>query len=313
MAIEVTGTNSNGYSSVEVSVGPAGWTHKKDKIGLIPSPIGQLDVVLSGCFDPANRKCYSGSGPTATDFVSGINYTITGNSNNDTIYKSDNLGIIEVTGNGYIKANGSYSPNDTPGIGGSNTIEMWFWPSTGPAEEQAIFQLRKNNNGSYENGYTVVRRAIGNNRSINIYKYTNDGNYFVTVASISNAIFLDTWNQIIIYDFRLDPGSRFRLFRLGIKSAYHEYISNLLSVSFEDGSNQEPNGYDDFAPRELTICKAEGITGTFKGKIGCTKIYQGIVFSLNADPEIDPENINGFQESWKRIYQCLAPRYDQYD
>jgi len=312
MAIGISGTNSNGYSSVEVSVGPAGVTHKKDKNGLLL--FGNTpELILSGCFDPANPKCYSGGGTSATDFVSGINYTITGNSNNDAFYKSDNLGIIEVTGNGHIRGNGEYESSQIGGIDGSNTIEMWFWPATGPTQEEAIFQFRKNDSGSYENGYTVVRRAIGNNRAIRIFLYTNDGNYFDTVASISNAIFLDTWNQILIYDLRNGPEATFRIFALRIKSAYHEYTNNSVTVVLSSGSGKDPNQYDETASRELAICKAEGITGTFRGKIGCAKIYNGPMFNNNGNPEIDPENVNGYTQLWNATYQCLAPRYDQYD
>lgn len=309
MAIGISGTNSNS-SSVQVSVGPAGFVHTKDIQGFlsIPSESG-LRTILIGCFDPANRKCYSGGGTSATDFISGINYTITGNSNNDTIYKPDNVGIIELTGGGYIRSNGSYKQNRFTSVGGeSNTVEIWIWPSTGPTQDEAILQLRnKNSSGEYKNGYTLFRRFFGNNRQLRIEGYRNDGQSVGFTNIATNALWLDTWNRIHIYDWRTNNDSTSKIFDIYIKSPYHEYVStNTLTVAVLQGTDAKQ--YDINVERELTIGKAEGTTGTFHGKIGCTKIFEGPIFSNNND---SPET-NGYGDAKDWTYYPLAPRYDQY-
>jgi hypothetical protein len=309
MAIGVSGTNSNS-TSVQVSVGPTTHVHRT---GITPF---NIDTFLSiiGCFDPANRKCYSGGGTSANDFIYGNTFTITGSSNSYTTYKSENVGIIEVTGDGHIKGNGGYLTNQNAGLIGSNAIELWFWPATGPTQEEAIIQLRKNDNGSYKNGYTVVRRSVGNNRSLNIYAYQNDGTFTDDVGTLSNAIWQNTWNQIILSDFRISSDQRFRLFRIYVKSPYHVYENNSLSVTFPSPAGEDDDQYNDAVLREWSIGKAEGITGTFKGKIGCAKIWSGIILNTDSLDITEPNDVNlQWVDAYKIMYNGLAPRYDQYD
>ena len=151
MAIGVSGTNDNMFST-QISVGPAGFVHNKSKTDLLfLSDYSTFYTLLSGCFDAANRKCYSGGGTSATDFVSGINYTITGNADSDTVYKSDNAGIIEITGGGYIKSSDGYKvPPFSTGTFTRPlfTTNLWFWPATGSTQETGLYQLRKYENGS---------------------------------------------------------------------------------------------------------------------------------------------------------------------
>lgn len=309
MAIGISGTNSNS-SSVQVSVGPAGFVHKKDKVGIEQGVnINDTSPILVGCFDPANRKCYSGGGTSATDFISGINYTITGDANNDTVYKPDNVGIIEVTGGGYIRSNGAYKHNQSGSFGGeSNTLEIWFWPSTGPNQDEAIFQFRKKESGAYKNGYTLYRKAIANNRVIAIDAYQNDGS-LVNTNTAGNAIWLNTWNRILIYDYRIGVGNSFRIYNMEIVSPYHRYVNTGVSLNTGIIGGDKAAQYDILAERELTIGKAEGVAGTFHGKIGCVKIFNGCVFNTPDDP---PEEASGLADSWDWTYYPLAPRYDQY-
>lgn len=308
MAIGISGTNSNS-SSVQVSVGPAGFVHSKDKRGINSGVnINDSSPILVGCFDPANRKCYSGGGTSATDFISGINYTITGDANNDTVYKPDNVGIIEITGGGYIRSNGSYKHNQSGNFGESNSLEIWFWPSTGPNQDEAIFQFRKKESGAYKNGYTLYRRATGNNRGIGINAYQNDGS-LVNTNTVGNAIWLNTWNRILISDFRINFDATPRIYHMEIISPYHRYVNtgNTLISNMLQGDNAAQ--YDILSERELTIGKADGVAGTFHGKIGCVKIFNGIVFNTPDDP---PEEASGFADAWDWTYYPLAPRYDQY-
>ena len=308
MAIGISGTNSNS-SSVQVSVGPAGFVHSKDIKGIIEGTnIFNTPPILVGCFDPANRKCYSGGGTSATDFISGINYTITGDANNDTIYKPDNVGIIEITGGGYIRSNGSYKHNQSGSFGESNTLEIWFWPSTGPNQDEAIFQFRKKESGAYKNGYTLYRRATGNNRGIGIDAYSNDGS-FVNTSTINNAIWLNTWNRILIYDYRISNDNSARIYNMEIVSPYHRYVNTGSSPASIFAQGDKAAQYDILSERELTIGKADGVAGTFHGKIGCVKIFNGGIFNNPDDP---PEEASGLADSWDWTYYPLAPRYDQY-
>lgn len=307
MAIGVSGTNSNS-TSVQVSVGPAGFVHYRNQRSLPSSPL-EDSIFLSGCFDPANRKCYSGGGTSATDFVSGINYTITGNANGDTIYKSDNAGIIEITGGGYIKSNGGYE--HTSGFYDAQSIELWLFPATGATQEETLFQLRKYEGGSYKNGYTLTRRRIsGNPRGIAIYPFDNQG-LLDRVSTINNALWLNEWNRILINDWNLNE--LYRYFEIEIRSPYHTFYTSGNSSYADLVTGGKPGEYSITGEKELTIGKAEGITGTFRGKVGCIKIYEGPFFNVDYDPEGGPPDPSTFNyDTFDWAYYPLAPRYDQY-
>lgn len=309
MAIGISGTNSNS-SSVEVSVGPIPYVHRKGKS--ILGGVNLVDVLI-GCFDPGNKKCYSGGGTSATDFISGNDYTITGDSNSDIAFLNNNAGTLQLTGGGHIKCNGSYSPSI--GSLSGNLIEMWFWPATGPTQEEGLFEFRKNNNGTYENGYSIHRLATGSKRTLIMRGYGNDGTiYNTSPTTLTDAIFPDTWNHMIFQEFRNDPtGSRFRFFSILIRSQYHEYFQS--AGNYQPGfSGLDPENYDDPAPKELRIGKVSGITGTFHGKIGLCKVVNGL-YNLTPypDSEIDPLEQNTTDSFASVImYRSMAPRYDQY-
>lgn len=313
MAIGISGTNSNS-SSVQVSVGPAGFVHRRDKEGIFSTDITNTSPFLIGCFDPGNKKCYSGGGTSATEFISGINYTITGNANSDTIFKTDNLGIIEITGDGYIKSNGSYPQAKSSVLGESNTIEFWFWPATGATQEEAIIQFRKNNGTNYENGFTLTR-TIGATtslrRGMRITTYANNGLPTSGSGIQSNALWLNTWNRVILASFRNTNIDTFRIYYLNVVSPYHtfnRFDATISAIGIPRGTGA--GEWDQESNLELTIGKADGVTGTFRGKIGYVKIYKGQIFNTPDDP---PEEANGLADSFDWTYYPFAPRYDQYD
>jgi hypothetical protein len=311
MAIGISGTNSNS-SSVEVSVGPMAWVHIKDPRFVAKSLDTPNQSFLYGCFDPGNKKTNAYGGTSGIDYVSGFSYTITGSANNYAQFKSENLGIIELTGDGYIKSDSSYQSS----FGSDeNQFEFWLWPATGPTQEQAIFQFRKNDGGTYKSGFTLVMRGgIGNNRQIRLLGYRNDGTLSSvgpSTGGLSNALFLNTWNHIIIHNNH-QPGVDFSGLGIRIRSPFHEYY---IGTQFLDdiglpGTNSTE--YELSAPRELMIGKADGITGTFRGKIGCCKIFNGLISLATYDPENDEPNNVGHAQYPVIAYNSLAPRYDQY-
>lgn len=333
MAIGISGTNNDVFST-EISVGPAGIVHYKYQNALIDmTNTSNYYIILSGCFDPANRKCYSGGGTSATDFVSGVNYTITGNADTDTVYKSDNVGIIEITGGGYIKSDVGYKIPQFTTISGVNepvfTTNFWFWPATGPTQETAILQFRKYEGGAYGSGWAIT---MGRNRfnsttirRLSFYVYNNSGQVIsvgtpIGQTSTETPMLLDEWNNIFYRESTYDNG--FTISYQGdlvVKNRINRTPSlpssfiGANSAAIIIGGNS--NEYSLTGFREFTIGKADGITGTFRGKIGCLKNYDGLLTNSQWYPEEEgpPNPSAGNYYALDSIYYSLAPRYDQYD
>lgn len=308
MAIGITG---NG----RITVCPRIWAHSFHPI--TPSDVSNLRTFVSGCVDVANKKCYTGSGTTITDFVSGVTFSMYGNSGN-VVFKTDNVGILEITGNGYVSSNEKkyFFPGNESTCGFA--LDFWVYAATGHTQEEGILQFGEYDGGTFKNGIKIYRRYSPTSatlrRQLRVEVYGSGGVMSSFTTASQGHFYADEWNHI---SFSLSmqrigiPFEEFAGYNIQLRSKTIREIlenddagSNTDSSAFAASQGLEVN-------RFLKIGQVDGITGNFKGKFGAIKLYNN--FATNFDT-LDPDASDAILPSTgKKNYKALAPRYDQYD
>lgn len=288
MAIGISGTNSN-VSSVEVSVGPGPWNHQ---IPTIP-----YRTRLASCIDAGNRKCYSGNGSTARDFVAEVNLTLY----NGVSYLNDNVGCFQLTAGAYLESSQSYSFDGSASSYPGFTIDAWIYPSSGLTQDETILAFREISGTDTINGIVIRRRKLQTSDTaiaIDFYHDDPDDRTRIATTTLQGALIENSWNNITFYDTRISSEESFRIYSGRV-------IAGQIPITTSGNySIIRSSFYNDDTARTLSIGKAEGITGTFRGKIGLCRIYDHPVFTEEpSGSEIFP---------WDKNYAVFSPRYDQY-
>jgi hypothetical protein len=237
-----------------------------------------------GCFDPGNKKCYSGSGTTITDFVSGVTFSTFGNSG-DVTFKTEAMGCFELTGNGYIEStNKKYETTNLKSDGrlyDGFALDFWIYCATGHTQEEAILQFGEDDNGTFKNGFTLVRTHGATTTAKRICRISMFDRYGGITASTSRTGFFpeDEWIHVVI-GIHYPAGNTTSGFASCVGSVTNSLTNfeiNALEFTFLL-SSAVPDPIDMTKPKKLTIGKADGITGQLNGKIGLLKVYEGPVF-----------------------------------
>lgn len=333
MAIGITGQNHG-------VVGPRSWPHVQSYGGNNYFGADYFPVI-SACVDVANPKCYSGSGNTITDFVSGVTFSIYGNSG-DVTFKTDNGGILEITGQGYIEStNTQYQFLDSDNEFFSNkgfALEFWMYAATGHTQNESILQFGQIDNGVFKNGIKLIRNynpaSVNSSRLFRVETYDNQGNmqsstFNSTDNSVFGPLYSNEWTYVQITESVQISIPGVSYFKTNYLLAKSKTINRIMLQTRNNVDNlfhrvnaswtiiQPETEYKSEANRILKIGKVDGVTGFFRGKIGALKIYNKSVRVFDDEDFKDPEDPESglvyFAHKPATLnYHGLAPRYNQY-
>lgn len=282
MAIGITGQNHG-------VVGPRTYVHDR-KYNL---------TTVFGCIDPANKKSYPGSGNTITDFISGVTFSTFGNSG-DVTFKTEAMGCFELTGNGYIESSDKKYEMfrfQNSEINGGYGVEFWIYATTGHTQQEAILQFGQDDNGVFKNGFKLIRNfgpTVANKRTLQILLYDRFGGLTGTIGvagSNNGGIVENEWCYIVVGDADPQGSGIFRTLEGVVCAPPVKYdLVTFANRLYPSQNSSTPPVVEQQVPRKLTIGKADGITGQFRGKVGFVKVYEGALYTVNVLKDIDDQN-----------------------
>lgn len=284
MAIGITGHNL-------MVVGPRCWSHLQTGVGGFNYTVNYFaeniyfwSPRVFGCFDPGNKKCYSGSGTTITDFVSGVTFSTFGNSG-DVTFKTEAMGCFELTGNGYIEStNKKYETTNVTSEGRfypGFALDFWVYCATGHTQEEAILQFGEDDNGTFKNGFKIIRNHGATTTAKRTGRILVFDKYGGITGSNSRTGFFpqDEWVHVVIgINFSSGTNRTFATCDGSIVNSATNFEISPINFTFSLDPTNIPDPIDMTKPKKLTIGKADGITGQLNGKIGLLKVYEGPVF-----------------------------------